>query len=155
MKMKGVLTVILILTALIAGCTGLQISDSANNQAIAYASGKGVGAAINKYVPQVDKQLSTAWGDMMVSNNGADPIAVEKIMAFYQEAIMLISSQSKDPYGLLSDLTMFLAIYGGSIEYNETGGMTLVIAKPVPLKVAKAFEFGYKSGKSAVMWGQK
>jgi hypothetical protein len=113
---------------------------------IAYAAGKGVGMAVNKFVPKADKPLSDAWSGMIIANAGNDPIPAEKIMEFYQEAIRLLSEQSKDPYGLISDLTMVLSIYGGFIGPDGK----LVLAKPIPLKVAKAFELGYKSGKSAV-----
>lgn len=154
--MKKINSVLMVIFAVVflSGCAGWYgwvIPDDANSQMIAYAAGKGVGAAVNKYVPKVDKPLGEAWGNLMVANNGADPIPAEKIMAFYLEAIGMIGSQSKDPYGIISDLTMVLSIYGGSIEYNDTGGMVLVLSKPIPLKVAKAFELGYKSGKSAVL----
>jgi hypothetical protein len=82
----------------------------------------------------------------MTSNAGADPIPADRIVAFYQEAILALAAESKDPYGLISDLTMLLSIYGGVL--TEDG--TLILAQPIPLRVAKAFELGYKSGKSAV-----
>jgi hypothetical protein len=132
--------------ALVAGCSGWQIPDDVNTQAIAYASGKGVGAAVNKFVPQADKPLSEAWAYMIDANAGEDPIPAYRIMQFYAEAIALLGQQSADPYGLVSDLTMLLSIYGGYI----TADGNLVLATPVPLRVARAFELGYKSGKSAV-----
>lgn len=148
--MKKIIAVFFVIVFM-SGCAGFQVTDSANSQMIAYGAGKGVGAAINKYVPKADKPLSEAWGSMMVANAGADPIPAERILAFYQEAVTLLAAQSKDPYGLISDLTAILSIYGGSIEYDETGGMKLVLSKPIPLAVAKFFELGYKSGKSAVL----
>jgi len=39
-----------------------------------------------------------------------------------------------------------LSIYGGFL----TSEGNLVLAQPIPLRVVKAFELGYKSGKSAV-----
>lgn len=153
-KINPVLMVLFAVVFMLSGCAGWSnwtIPDDANSQMISYAAGKGVGAAVNKYVPKVDKPLGEAWGNMMVANDGADPIPAERVVAFYQEAIALIGGQSKDPYGIISDLTMVLSIYGGSIQYNDTGGMVLVLSKPIPLKVAKAFELGYKSGKSAVL----
>lgn len=144
--MKKSLLEVVLMVALLAGCAGWTITDDANTQAIAYGAGKGVGAAVNKFVPKADKPLSDAWVSMMTSNAGADPIPAERIVAFYQEAVLLLSAQSKDPYGIISDLTMLLSIYGGSL--NADG--QLILAQPIPLKVAKAFELGYKSGKSAV-----
>lgn len=143
--MKKNFVVLAIVALMLSGCAGWTITDDANTQAIAYASGKGVGLLVNQYTKKADAPLSTAWVNMITSNAGADPIPAEKIVAFYQEAIMLLANESKDPYGLISDLTMLLAIYGGSIG---TDGK-LVLAQPIPLKVAKAFELGYKSGKSA------
>ena len=81
----------------------------------------------------------------MTANAGADPIPAEKIVAFYQESVILLAAESKDPYGLIGDLTMLLSIYGGSL----TADGKMVLAQPIPLRVAKAFELGYKSGRSA------
>ncbi len=142
--MKKLIAVLMV--AFLAGCSGWQITDDANTQAIAYGAGKGVGAAVNKFVPKADKPLSDAWVAMIAANSGADPIPAERIMIFYQDAIRLLAAESKDPYGLISDLTMLLTIYGGFVD--EAGN--LVLAKPIPLRVARAFELGYKSGKSAV-----
>ena len=143
--MKKLLSVVAIF-ALITGCSGWQISDDANTQAIAYASGKTTGALVNRFAPKADAPLSNAWVNMMTMNVGTDPIPASSIVAFYQEAIVLLAGQSPDPYGLVGDLTMLLSIYGGSL----TADGQLVLAQPIPLKVAKAFELGYKSGKSAV-----
>lgn len=143
--MKKNFAVLAIVALMLSGCAGWTITDDANTQAIAYASGKGVGLLVNQYAKKADGPLSTAWVNMIASNAGADPIPSEKIVAFYQEAIALLGQQSKDPYGLISDLTMLLSIYGGSL----TADGKLVLAQPIPLRVAKAFELGYKSGKSA------
>lgn len=143
--MKRQLVVLAIIALLLSGCAGWQVGEDVNTQAIAYASGKGVGLLVNQYAKRADAPLSTAWKNMILANAGADPIPAEKIVSFYQEAVMLLSAESKDPYGLISDLTMLLAIYGGSIGVDGK----LVLAKPIPLRVAKAFELGYKSGKSA------
>jgi hypothetical protein len=142
----------LILAVLVfsTGCAGWQsweIPDNVNAQAVAYGAGKGVGYAVNKFAPKADAPLGAAWKNMIQSNAGAEVIPAEKVQAFYQEAVALLAQESKDPYGLISDLTFFLSIYGGFID-KETG--KLVLAKPIPLIVAKAFELGYRSGKSAV-----
>jgi len=142
--MKKLIAVIALFA--LTGCAGWTITDDANTQAIAYASGKTTGALINKFAPKADKPLGEAWIGMMTSNAGADPIPAASIVAFYQQAILLLAAESKDPYGLISDLTMLLSIYGGVL----TNDGTLILVQPIPLRVAKAFELGYKSGKSAV-----
>jgi hypothetical protein len=139
------LIAVLMLFGLMAGCSGIPITDDVNNQAIAYAAGKGIGFAINKYAPKADPKLSEAWAHMMTSNAGTDPVPAAAIMGFYQESILLLSAEVKDPYGLISDLTFFLSLYGGAVVNGQ-----LTLAKDVPLIVMKAFELGYKSGKSAV-----
>ena len=136
---------ILMVVGFLASCAGVPVTDDVNNQAIAYAAGKGIGIAINKYAPKADAKLSEAWTNMMTTNAGKDPVPAAAIMAFYQESILLLSSQVKDPYGLISDLTFFLTLYGGKVVDGQ-----LTLAKDVPLVVMKAFELGYKSGKSAV-----
>lgn len=146
MKKLALSSIILIFVFTMAGCAGWQIGDDANTQAIAYASGKGVGMLVNQYAKKADAPLTAAWVEMIEANDGADPIPASSIIAFYQESIMLLSAQSPDPYGLISDLTMLLSIYGGVLTENGQ----LVLAQPIPLRVAKAFELGYKSGKSAV-----
>lgn len=146
MKTKSSLAVVFLSMALmLSGCAGWNVPDDANTQAIAYGAGKSVGFLVNQYAKKADAPLSTAWVNMITANAGVDPIPVEKIVAFYQEAILLLAAESKDPYGLISDLTMLLSIYGGVL----TGEGQLVLAQPIPLKVALAFEYGYKSGKSA------
>lgn len=139
------MTVVFLVAVFLSGCAGWQFKDDPNTLAISYAAGKGVGLSVNKYVPQVDQPLSGAWVKMLAANADADPIQAERIVAFYQEALMLLTGESKDPYGLISDLTMLLSIYGGSIGVDGK----LILAQPIPLKVARFFELGYKSGKSA------
>lgn len=136
---------VLMLFGLLAGCSGLPITDDVNNQAIGYAAGKGIGFAINKFAPKADQKLSEAWVNMMTANAGRDHVPAAAIMGFYQESILLLSAEVKDPYGLISDLTFFLSLYGGTVINGQ-----LTLAKDVPLAVMKAFELGYKSGKAAV-----
>lgn len=145
MRSKSLLAVVFMTMAVLTGCSGWQISDDANTQAIAYASGKGVGLLVNQYAKAADGPLGDAWVDMMTANAGADPIAPEKIVAFYQQSIVALAAESKDPYGLVGDLTMLLSIYGGSLSADGK----MMLAQPIPLRVAKAFELGYKSGRSA------
>lgn len=138
----------------LSGCAAWQtwtIPNDPNTQAIAYGAGKGVGVAVMRYAPKADAPLSTAWVEMMASNAGGDPIPAEKIQAFWQQAVMLLAQQTNDPYGLISDLTMLISIYGGFVDENGK----LVLGKPVPLAVARAFELGYQSGKSAAKGYQK
>jgi hypothetical protein len=144
--MKKLMAVAVLALFALTGCAGWNVPDDANTQAIAYAAGKTTGALINKFAPKADAPLGIAWVSMMTSNAGADPIPAERIVAFYQEAILALAAESNDPYGLISDLTMLLSIYGGFL----TSDGNLVLAQPIPLKVARAFELGYKSGKSAV-----
>jgi hypothetical protein len=139
------LAVVLMLMVALTGCAGWTVTGDANTQAISYGAGKGIGAAVNKYAPKADEPLSLAWSDMMTANAGADPIPADRIMAFWQQSVVLLGQQTKDPYGLISDLTMVISIYGGSVTDGK-----LVLAQPIPLAVAKAFELGYRSGKSAV-----
>jgi hypothetical protein len=133
----------------ITGCAAWDswtIPNDANTQALGYASGKAVGAAVNKFAPKADAKLSLAWSDMMTQNAGGDHIPAEKIMAFWQQSVVLLGQESKDPYGLISDLTALISIYGGMIDAEGK----LILSKPIPLAVARMFELGYKSGKSAV-----
>jgi len=134
---------ILILAGLLTGCAGWTIVDDSNNQAIAYAAGKGIAIGINKYAPKADEPLSNAWVNMMTANAGKDPVLASTIISFYQESIVLLTAQSKDPYGLISDLTFLLSLYGGQIVDGK-----IILAQDIPLRVMKAFELGYKSGRS-------
>jgi hypothetical protein len=146
--MKKLFALVLV-SLFFTGCAVWQnwtVPGDPNAQAIGYAAGKAVGMAVNKFAPKADATLSLAWSDMMNSNAGDNPIPAEKIMAFWQQSVVLLGQHSKDPYGLLSDLTMIISIYGGVIDADGK----LVLAKPIPLAVARAFEFGYRSGKSAV-----
>lgn len=140
--MKNSIAVLMAL-GFLAGCAGYKITDDSNNQAVAYAAGKGIAVAVNKYAPKADPPLSTAWVNLISSNAGKDPVPAAAIMAFYQEAVLLLTAQSKDPYGLISDLTFLLSLYGGQVVDGK-----LTLAEDIPLRAMMAFEMGYRSGRS-------
>lgn len=140
--MKRIIAMLTVL-GLLAGCAGYKITDDSNAQAVAYAAGKGIAVAVNKYASKADRPLSDAWVNLMTTNAGKDPVPAAAIMTFYQEAILLLTAQSKDPYGLISDLTFLLSLYGGQVVDGK-----LILAQDIPLRVMKAFELGYKSGRS-------
>lgn len=143
-SIQSALIAILILTVLIAGCSGLQIQDTANNKAIAYVAGKGIGLSINKFYPKLDVTLSTAWSDMMDRNAGQDVVSAEEIMDFYNSTLMALSTVTKDPYGLIGDLGALMTLYGSSFS----GSGELIAVKPIPMEVLRYFEYGYKGGKN-------
>ena len=138
-----VYTVILILTALIAGCSGLQIQDTANHKAIAYVAGKGMGVGINKFLPKLDAPLSKSWADMMKRNESQTVVSAEEIIDFYNSTLMAISAETNDPYGLIGDLGALLTLYGA-----EFANGNLIKIQPVPMPVLQYFEYGYRSGKN-------
>lgn len=140
--MKKLITLLMIV-GFLSSCAGYKVPDDTNAQAVAYAAGKGIAIAVNKYAPKADKPLGEAWVNLMTTNAGKDPVPAASIIAFYQESIMILTAQSKDPYGLISDLTFLLSLYGGQITDGK-----MVLAQDVPLRVMKAFELGYKSGRS-------
>jgi hypothetical protein len=137
------LVILLVVVGFLSACAGYKITDDTNAQAVAYAAGKGIAIAVNKYAPKADKPLGEAWVNLMAVNADKDPVPATSIMNFYYNAITILTPQAKDPYGLISDLTFLLSLYGGQIVDGN-----LYLAQDVPLRVMKAFELGYKSGRS-------
>jgi len=137
-----------LICALFFGC-GLnqQISDTANYQVMAYASGKGMGVAINEIIPGVDADLGDAWKDLIKNNEGNEIIPADQMVIFYNDCIGIISAKIDDPYGLIQDLSVMLTIYGA--QFDESGKMTFI--QPVPMNIMRYFEMGYRNGRRVAL----
>ena len=141
---------LLILLAGLFGCSGFQITDSATNKVLAYASGKlmsiGISEAIAKEIigKQVDSDLTSAWVDMMERNAGNESVESMEMIAFYNHCVSIIAGPDFDRYGLIGDLSMLLTIYGA--EMADDGRMTMIA--PVPLVILQTFEVGYSNGRA-------
>ena len=141
------IAIALISLALIVGCVNKQvkIQDNASTNAIAYACGKGMGFSINKLRPDADTPLSESWVVMMEQNAGKEVIEPVYILNFFNSSLPLIfNAADNDPYGLLRDLAVLLAIF--SAQFNNHGEMTAISS--VPYQTMKIFELGYSSGKA-------
>ena len=138
---------LVLMIALIAGCVETQVSDTPNHQALAYTLGKGMGIAVNKVVPTIDKDLSRGWMDMMTRNTANELVPPEEMLIFFNGCIGLISTQVSDPYGIIGDLGAMLMIYGA--QFNPDG--ELIAIQPIPMSVLRFFEMGYKSGRMVTM----
>jgi len=125
------------------------ITDEASTQAIAYGAGKGMGIAVNKIVPVVDADLGVAWKSLMERNAGKDVITSSEMILFYNECIGIIALHTEDEYGIISDLGVFLMIFGA--QFDQSGNLILI--QPVPMKVMQFFEMGYRNGKMVALRG--
>ena len=135
---------LLILLAGLFGCSGFQMTDSATNKVLAYASGKAMAIGIIKVRPEVDSDLTTAWVDMMERNAGNESVESMEMVAFYNHCVSIIAGPDFDRYGLIGDLSMLLTIYGA--ELDDSGRMTMIA--PVPLVILQTFEVGYSNGRA-------
>jgi len=135
---------LLILLASLFGCSGFQITDSATNKVLAYASGKAMAIGIIKVRPEVDPDLTSAWVDMMERNAGKESVESVEMVAFYNHCVSIIAGPDFDEYGLIGDLSMLLTIYGAEID--DSGRMTMI--QPVPLAILQTFEIGYANGRA-------
>lgn len=124
-------------------CSGMQINDDAQTQAIAYASGKAMGIGINKLAPAVDKDLTRAWMNMMDRNKEIDMMPAEEILQFYGDMTGVLALHIGDPYGLIQDLGVLLMLFGA--EFDIDGEMVSI--EPVPMSVLRFFEMGYENGR--------
>jgi hypothetical protein len=132
-----------VLFILLTGCAGWEITDSSTNQVMAYASGKGMGLAINTIIPDVDADLGVAWNKMMDAHAGADLMPADALLGFYNECIGIISLHTADPYGLIQDMGVLLTVYGA--DFDDQGNMIGI--QPVPMSIMQFFEMGYDNGR--------
>ena len=138
---------LLAIVALVAGCSGMQITDDTNNQAMAYLAGKGMAIGIYKVQPKAAPPIEQAWMDMMGRSYGLAEIPAAEIQAFFNGVLIKeIPTLQNDPYGLSGDLAFFATLYGAQF----TGG-TMTTVQPIPMIVAKAFQAGYEGGRSIAM----
>ena len=141
------LAMTMLLTVSLIACAGWQMSSTENRQSAAYLAGRGVGAGINLYVPELDAELGTAWDAMIARNQGKEYVSSEELIGFYNDCVLILAKHVNDPYGLLGDLAVFTSIYGG--QFNADGD--LVAIEPVELIVLKRFELGSEMSKNIVL----
>ena len=134
---------LLFLLAGLFGCSGFQMTDSATNKVLAYASGKAMAIGIIKVRPEVDSELTSEWVAMMDRNSGNETVSSAEMLAFYNQCVSIIAGPDVDKYGLIGDLSMLLTIYGAEIDDNGS----MVAIRPVPLVILKTFERGYANGR--------
>jgi hypothetical protein len=140
--------ILLAMVALVAGCSGVQITDSANYQAMAYFSGKGMAVGIYKVYSKAAPVIEQEWMDMMGRCYNLAEIPAAEMQGFFNNVLLKnIPTLKNDPYGLAGDLAFFAKLYGA--EFTLDGQMILV--KPIPMAVAKAFQAGYEGGRSVAI----
>jgi len=135
---------LLFLLAGLFGCSGFQMTDSATNKVLAYASGKAMAIGIIKVRPEVDSELTSEWVAMMDRNSGNETVSSAEMLSFYNQCVSIIAGPDFDEYGLIGDLSMLLTIYGAEID--DSGRMTMI--QPVPLVILQTFEIGYANGRA-------
>jgi hypothetical protein len=139
--------IMLAMVALVAGCSGMQITGDTNNQAMAYLAGKGMAIGIYKVQPKAAPVIEQAWMDMMGRSYGLAEIPAAEMQGFFNDVLLKqIPTLKNDPYGLSGDLAFFATLYGAQF----TGG-TMTAVKPIPMIVAKAFQAGYEGGRSVAL----
>lgn len=139
--------ILLAMAALVAGCSGMQITGDTNNQAMAYLAGKGMAIGVYKVQPKAAPVIEQAWMDMMGRSYGLAEIPAAEMQGFFNEVLLKnIPTLANDPYGLSGDLAFFATLYGAQF----TGG-TMAAVKPIPMIVAEAFQAGYEGGRSVAL----
>jgi hypothetical protein len=135
---------LLVVAVLITGCSGMQITGDANNQAMAYIAGKGMAIGVYKVYPKAAPVIEQSWMDMMGRNYNLTEIPAAEMQGFFNEVLLKnIPTLKDDPYGLSGDLAFFATLYGA-----QFAGGTMTSVKPIPMIVAKAFQAGYEGGRS-------
>jgi len=139
---------LLAMVALVAGCSGMQITGDANNQAMAYIAGKSMAIGIYKVQPKAAPPIEQAWMDMMGRNYGLAEIPASEMQGFFNDVLLKqIPTLKNDPYGLSGDLAFFATLYGA--QFNPLGQMETV--KSIPMITARAFQAGYEGGRSVAV----
>lgn len=147
--MKVKLFAILIVFALIAGCTGqgeLKINNDALTNSLAYGAGKGMAIAVNKIYPAMDAELTKAWVELMDANRGKDEIPSSEMVSFYNQCMGIISPHVGDEYEVIGDLGAMLTAFGAEFETEEGRGRLIVI-QPIPKMTMTFFGNGWASGR--------
>jgi len=131
--------IILIICLAFMGCAnGFQINDSAAHQITAYTSGRAMGLAICNLSPALDESLKIVADDFMAKNVEAI-IPAAKIIELHTSFLMQATLHIDNPYGLVSDFTMLLTIFGGELG---PGGELLAVSD-VPRIILVQFRAGY------------
>lgn len=144
--MKRIIT-LLAMTALVVGCSGMQIGSDTNNQAMAYIAGKGMAIGVYRVQPKAAPVIEQAWMDMMGRSYGLAEIPAAEMQGFFNDVLLKqIPTLQNDPYGLSGDLAFFATLYGAQF----TGG-TMTAVKPIPMITARAFQAGYEGGRSVAL----
>jgi hypothetical protein len=144
---SGKIATLIVMVALVAGCSGMEITGDTNNQAMAYLAGKGMAMGVYKVQPTAAPVIEQAWMDMMGRSYGLPEITAAELQGFFNEVLLKqIPTLKDDPYGLSGDLAFFATLYGAQF----TGGQMTAL-KPIPMIVAKAFQAGYEGGRSVAI----
>jgi hypothetical protein len=139
--------ILLAMVALVAGCSGMQVTGDTNNQAMAYLAGKGMAIGVYKVQPKAAPVIEQAWMDMMGRSYGMAEIPAAELQLFFNGVLLKnIPTLKNDPYGLAGDLAFFATLYGA--QFTD-GQMTAL--KPIPMIVVRAFQAGYEGGRSVAI----
>ena len=146
--MKNLIFIIL-LALVLAGCPGgtFQIQETPTHQAIAYGAGKAMGLVIMRVIPKADEELQGAFDGLMERNKANLIVPPDEAIAYFSESVLILGRFSKNPYGLVGDLSAILLIFGA--QYDPAGN--LVGIQPVPKSVIMWFGMGYDSGRAAIL----
>ena len=129
------------------GCGQFQLKDDAIGNSTGYFAGKGMGIAINEKAPNSVSALEKNYDEFMARTSEMSIVPPEESMKLYTSSILILSLETKDPYGLVSDLTFLLSQFGGKLVPVPGGNPVLTGLLPIPRAVYQSFEFGYDSGK--------
>ena len=134
--------------ALLVGCSGMQVTDEVNYQAMGYIGGKGMAIGIYKVSPKSAPVIEQAWMDMMGRCYGMAELPPSEMLGFFNSVLLKeIPTLTNDKYGLAGDLAFFATLYGAA--YMPDGTMAGI--KPIPMVVVKAFQAGYEGGRSVAL----
>ena len=146
--MKKLAAALIVFIFVLAGCSGINLTDEKTHQVLAYGAGKWTAIGINEKRPEVDADLTNAWVEMRDRNEGKTEVSGLEMVAFYNDCLRIITGGEFDKYGLIGDLSMLMSIYGGEVN-KTTGQMTFI--KPVPMVVLMVFEAGYANGRALAL----
>jgi len=140
---------VLLAIVFLFGCGTLQLKDDAIGNSTGYFAGKGMGIAVNEKAPKSVPALEKNYDEFMARTALMEMVPTEESMKLYTSSILILSLETEDPYGFISDLTFLLSQFGGKLELSPVPGVDPVLTglQPIPRAVFQSFEFGYDSGK--------
>lgn len=147
-----IVCVVAALSFLSVGCASMvgpdgnlkPITDDAVARTTAYFAGRSMAAIVltqdeNPNLKAADPELKWLWQANFQTFKPGDTVQPSTVMQFFNGSIAILARHAGDKYGIASDLSYLLSLYGA--QFDNEGAMIQV--EPVPYNVIYDFGRGW------------